>query len=245
MIKKTNKLGPVRKVPVRKVSLDTGCDSKKASDSKHDAYSQSLGSDIDLQLAGPVQGRRKIIFDTDMGADDAIAYLVCMSQPDVEILAVTTASGNHHVDQVCANVATMNRNMDTQHVPIHRGCDQGIIDAWKPCGWEGHGKDGLGDSVNLKRDNLQKIESKHAVQAIIDLVLANPNEVEILMIGPLTNLGMAIRMEPRLPSLIKSVTVMGGTIGGKGNHSAAAEFNFIMDPEAADIVFKSFECSSD
>ena len=97
----------------------------------------------------------------------------------------------------------------------------------------------------MKKDQPVNPQEKHAVFALIDLIKANPLEVELLMIGPLTNLAMAIRLEPDLPSLIKRVCIMGGTTTGHGNTTMATEFNFSCDPEAATVVFKAFEVASD
>ena len=109
------------------------------------------------------------------------------------------------------NLATCCRNMDRK-IPIYAGCKRGMIVAkgWAP-GWPGHGKDGLGDSKNLMRDNLATPEKEHAAVAMVNLIRENPHEVELLMVGPLSNLAMAIRLEPELPSLIKKVWIMGGT----------------------------------
>ena len=155
------------------------------------------------------------------------------------MLAVTTVSGNHHVTQVLENVAIINLNMRRKNkVPVYPGSSQGMLEKLtKSRCWVGHGLDGIGDSTLLKRKNLTKHEKKHAVFALIDLIKENPHEVELLMIGPLTNLAMAIRMEPDLPSLIKRVSIMGGTTTGHGNATMPSEFNFSCDPEAAHVVF--------
>ena len=175
-----------------------------------------------------------------MGADDAVAFLLCLQQPQLDILAVTAVHGNSHVDQVCVNVATCLRNME-RDIPIYKGCSQDLLRPWAQGTWPGHGSDGLGDSKSLFRDNIASPQKEHAAMAIVNLVRANPNEVELLVIGPCTNVALALKLDPELPNLIKKIWVMGGTSEGKGNIVCASEFNFHCDPEAANIMFKAFE----
>ena len=100
-------------------------------------------------------------------------------------------------------------------------------------GWYVHGNDGLGDSKLLTRENIKTCEETHASMRMVELVKENPNEMHFLCIGPLTNLALAIRLEPNLPNLINSITIMGGSEGAKGNTTRTAEFNFWADPESA------------
>ena len=129
--------------------------------------------------------------------------------------------------------------MDSE-IPFFKGAEQGIISPAVAEGYPGHGKDGLGDSELFDRSNIPKVSEGHGALKIIELVKAHPGEVELLCLGPLTNLALAIRLEPTLVSLIKRVFIMGGTHSALGNDSSAAEFNFCSDPEGAAIVFDSF-----
>jgi purine nucleosidase len=157
-------------------------------------------------------------------------------------VAVTAVHGNSPIDQVVSNIGTILKHMDRQEVPYYKGCTRGFIAPGIElgCGWPGHGADGLGDSKLLNRDDLPAVGEGHASQKMIDIAKKYPNEVEFLCVGPLTNIAMAIRLEPELPSLIKSLNIMGGTEQTKGGASPTSEFNFLTDPEAAYIVFDSF-----
>ena len=133
--------------------------------------------------------------------------------------------------------------MDRSDIPYFKGASRGIISPPIVSVFQGHGKDGLGDSELLDRSDIPAHGEEHAIFKIIELVKAHPNEIEFLMLGPLTNLAMAVRLDPSIIPLIKRVCIMGGTDTATGNETSAAEFNFYCDPEAAAIIFEAFSTS--
>lgn len=179
---------------------------------------------------------RKLIFDSDGGVDDAQALLMLIAAgrtPD----AITSVFGNVGCDAATRNLLTVLAVAGQEQVPVHRGADrpltQPIIDAKYV-----HGEDGLGGAP--RPDNIPEIASADAVGFLISTfrTAAEAGEkVDILMIGPLTNLALALRLSPGIENGIGQLTIMGGTVYGRGNTTPAAEFNIYADPEAAAIVF--------
>lgn len=175
---------------------------------------------------------KKIIIDTDPGKDDffAITYLVLSGQAD--ILALTTVCGNSSIQNVTNN-ARFTLDSVQANIPIYSGASEPFNRVSKF--GQVMGTSGL-DGVNI---GTQEKLNGLAVNKIIELVRAYPQQVTILAIGPLTNIAQAFQKDPQLPSLINQLVIMGGAIQLPGNTSRTAEFNIGFDPEAAGIVFKS------
>lgn len=178
---------------------------------------------------------RKIILDCDPGHDDAVAMILAAGNPNIELLGVTTIGGNHTLPKVTRNaqiVSTICRIT----APIYAGCSRPLVrdvtvaeDIHGDTGMEIHGYDLPEPAVG--------VEDKHAVDFIIDTVMAaEPKTITLVPTGPLTNIAMAVRKEPRLAERVREVVLMGGGYH-TGNWSAVAEFNIKVDPEAAHIVF--------
>ena len=180
----------------------------------------------------------KLIIDTDAGVDDAQAILLALSQPDVDVLAITTLTGNVHIRQVNPNVLTILQVMN-RDVPVYAGFDRPLIHAWEDAA-EFHGGDGLGnyrDRPALTRE----IEDEHAVLALLRLSREYPGELTLIALGPLTNIAAAVRLDPDFPARIKQFVFMGGTIAAHGNTpNLTAEYNIYTDPEAAHITLAAF-----
>jgi purine nucleosidase len=177
---------------------------------------------------------KKMILDCDPGHDDAVALLLAHGNPDIELLAVTTVVGNQTLDKVTRNALSVARVAGLQGVPIAAGCPRPLIRDIQVAAAI-HGESGL-DGPHLP-DPAQPLDSRHAVDLIIDTVMANePQTVTLVPTGGLTNIALAVRKEPMLASLVKEVVLMGGGYH-RGNISAVAEFNIMIDPEAAHIVF--------
>lgn len=176
---------------------------------------------------------RRFIIDTDAGVDDAQAILMAFGHPDTKVEAFTTVNGNVGVDKTTANVLKV-LDIAGQDVPVYPGCTQPLVNEIHHATYV-HGKDGLGDCgiPTSKR----KTEKKHAVHALIDFGNRYPGELSLIAIGPLTNLAVALQIDPGLPNKYKDLTIMGGAILSKGNTNVTAEFNIYTDPEAAHIVF--------
>ena len=178
---------------------------------------------------------RKIIIDTDPGIDDAMAILAALHSPELEVLGLTTMFGNTAVDLCSQNALRLVELEGNDHVPVAQGCAQPLVHDLNSFSAGVHGKDGLGNT-NLPLPH-GKLDPRHAAQFIIDTVMANPHEVILAPIGPLTNIAMAYRLEPRIAPLVKELVLMGGCAFALGNISAVAEANIYHDPHAAEVVF--------
>ena len=179
---------------------------------------------------------RKIILDCDPGHDDAVAILLAAGNPDIELLGLTTVGGNHTIDHVTRNAQQVLTVAGLRDVPVYRGVTRPLLndvvtaeDIHGNTGMETHGFDLPEPAV--------RVEEIGAVQWIVDtLMREEPGTVTLVPTGPLTNIALAARLEPRIVSRVREVVLMGGAYGA-GNFSPSAEFNIAVDPEAAAIVF--------
>ena len=178
---------------------------------------------------------QKIIIDTDPGIDDAMAILAALHSPELEVLGLTTVFGNTEVELCSLNALRLVELEGNDHIPVAQGCGQPMVHDIISFSAGVHGKDGFGNT-NLPLPH-GKLDPRHAAQFIIDTVMANPHEVILAPLGPLTNIAMAYRLEPRIASLVKEVVLMGGCAFALGNISATAEANIYHDPHAAEVVF--------
>lgn len=178
--------------------------------------------------------KRKFIIDTDTASDDAVALMMAFRSPDVEVLAVTIVAGNVPADQGAAN-ALYTAELCGVEAPVYIGARRPLVRRYESAEWF-HGKDGMGDQhyPPAKR----KPESKHAVDALIETILANPGVV-LVTLGPLTNIALALSRAPEIVKNVSRCVVMGGAACTYGNVTPAAEYNIFVDPEAARIVFLS------
>jgi inosine-uridine nucleoside N-ribohydrolase len=180
---------------------------------------------------------KRLIIDTDPGVDDAHAILLTLAHPDVQVEAITTVNGNVNIDLTTANALKI-LDIAEKHVPVYRGCDRPLINRPVHAAYV-HGADGLGD-CGIPASNKQ-VQAEHAVNALIRLANENPGELTLVAMGPLTNLALALSLDPNLPAKFKQLVVMGGAIYSKGNaETITAEFNIHNDPEAAHIVFSAW-----
>jgi purine nucleosidase len=177
---------------------------------------------------------RRILIDTDTASDDAVALIMALRSPLVEIVAITLVAGNVAVDQGVNN-ALYTAELCGSDVPVYRGAEKPLARDLEPAHWF-HGMDGMGDHGYTPRR--RKAEPMHAVEAIIAAAMANPG-LEVITLGPLTNLALALEREPRMVANIGRCVVMGGSACAEGNVTPAAEFNIWVDPEAARRVFLS------
>lgn len=179
----------------------------------------------------------RLIIDTDTAGDDAFSILLALRQPGVTVEALTICNGNVPFDQQVENaLITLEKAGRGGSVPVYPGCRLPMLR--KPLNATYvFGADGMSDAGFAKAR--QRPESKHAVDAIVDLVMANPGEITILAQAPLTNLAVAYLKEPRIAKAVRHLWIMGGTDNAIGNVTSAAEFNFYVDPEAAKIVLNA------
>lgn len=166
--------------------------------------------------------------------DDAIAILLALASPSHEVAAITCVSGNVFVDQVVRNVPIILDAARADEIPIHRGADQ-PLHTERHHASHVHGEDGLGDAGFAP--SRRAVEKEDAVGALVRMARENPGGYDLVTLGPLTNIALAIAMEPDFPKMFNRITVMGGAVRGMGNVTAVAEFNVYADPEAAAIVF--------
>ncbi|HUM04444.1 MAG TPA: nucleoside hydrolase [Terriglobales bacterium] len=178
---------------------------------------------------------RKIIFDTDPGTDDAMALMLALNSPELDVRAITVVPGNVTAQQGLENALRMVSLANRCDIPIAAGAQhplfQKLITAefW-------HGKNGLAN-VELPASKC-KVDPRFGPDLIIQMVHAAPNEITLVPVGPLTNIALAVEKDPSIVPLVKEVIIMGGSITG-GNVNAAAEANIYNDPEAAQIVFQA------
>jgi purine nucleosidase len=176
----------------------------------------------------------RIILDCDPGHDDAIAILLAYGNPEIELLAVTTVHGNQTIEKVTRNALAVATIAGMTGVPFAAGAHRPLVRAAETAA-SIHGESGM-DGPQLPAPSFDVIE-KHAVDLIIDTIMQNePGTITLVPTGALTNIALAVRKEPRIATRVKEVVLMGGGYHS-GNWSAAAEFNIVIDPEAAHIVF--------
>ncbi|MDQ0771156.1 purine nucleosidase [Pseudarthrobacter defluvii] len=179
-------------------------------------------------------GPRKIILDCDPGHDDAVALLLAHGNPDIELLAVTTVVGNQTLEKVTRNALAVGTIAGITGVPFAAGCPRPLVRSIETAP-DIHGESGM-DGPALPESTIE-LDPRHAVDLIIDTVMAHePGTVTLVPTAGLTNIALAARKEPRIVERVKEVVLMGGGYH-VGNWSAVAEFNIIIDPEAAHIVF--------
>lgn len=175
---------------------------------------------------------RKIWIDTDAGTDDAVALMIAMSSTDTDIMGISTVGGNVALECVVQNVLFL-IELYRQNIPVHVGASQPLKRRLGKADFI-HGKDGLGD-IGLKLKGRQPSDIL-AIDGLISAIKKSDGQLELLMLGPLTNLAKAIQKDPSILTGIKHCYIMGGLISGPGNVTAKAEYNFWADPEAADFV---------
>lgn len=176
---------------------------------------------------------RKVIIDTDVGSDDAVAILMALLDDSVDVLAITTVSGNVPVEQATAN-CLQTIEVAGKDVPVYAGADRPLVR--QPVhAMNVHGKDGMGD-MNLIHPTTAPVPGIHACDAILDLVRKNPWEIELITLGPVTNIALAIMKEPETMGLLKSIWSMSTAGFGPGNTTPVAEFNVYADAEAYKVM---------
>ena len=177
--------------------------------------------------------KRNIILDCDPGHDDAIAILLAGNHPDLNLLGISVVAGNQTIRKTATNAYNVARYLGID-CPIAIGCEFPMVRERLTCAAV-HGESGL-DGFDFPNYN-RTYDKRHGVNLIIDSVLNN-EDVIVVATGPLTNVAMALKMEPKLYKQIKEIVLMGGSVDN-GNTSPAAEFNIMCDPEAAHVVFTS------
>ena len=180
----------------------------------------------------------KLIIDTDPGVDDAQAILMAAAHPNATIAAILAVGGNVGLEHTLRNALTLVEVVE-QEIPVYAGCSKPLV-IFQEDAADVHGQDGLGD-VGLAPQT-RTAESEHAALALVRMANESPGEYTLVAIGPLTNIAVALTLDPTLPEKLKRFVVMGGAVTAHGNTSnVSAEFNIFYDPEAAHVVFEAWE----
>ena len=184
--------------------------------------------------------KKKVILDCDPGSDDAVAILLAMFSSGIDLQAITTVNGNRIVPKTTENALRVVQFMNSK-VPVYRGCEEPIIcneiPERKPELPRVTRNDCHGDFLPLPEAKITA-EKEHAVFYLTKKLMESDGDIYVAAVGPLTNIAMALRIEPRIADKIKELVIMGGGHTG-ANASSSAEFNFYADPEAAKIVMDS------
>jgi len=183
---------------------------------------------------------RKVVWDMDPGIDDALALILALKSPEVQVLGITTVAGNAPVEMTSANARRVLECLNASSIPVAMGAASPLNHPLEDA-LSYHGPDGLGN-CNLPSPKLP-LHPAEARDFLSRLVLDAPGELTLVATGPLTNVAHAFELHPELPGLLAGLVLMGGAYSltpyGKGNRTPYAEFNIWQDPEAAHIVFNS------
>jgi purine nucleosidase len=179
---------------------------------------------------------KKILFDTDPGIDDACAILLALASPELSIVGLSVVHGNCSLEQGTTNALSVLELANASHIPVAKGCELPLVQP-PLLAPETHGDTGLG-YAKLPKPRTAPI-LQHGIDFLIETILASPGEITLLAIAPLTNVALAIRKEPLIVEALKEIIIMGGAIRHEGNTTALGEFNTVVDPHAAQIVYQA------
>lgn len=184
---------------------------------------------------------KKLWIDLDTGVDDAQALMLALSDPGVEVLGISCCHGNTPLENVLLNTLRVLKICNRLDIPVYKGCQRPLL-ACKQHASDYHGKDGMGDVCDPDAPSLDLLQKKRGVTAMIKAIRQNPNEVTLVATAPLTNLAVAVQLDPSFPKKLKAMFLMGGNINSRGNTTVCGEFNFVADTEAAYVVLDRFTC---
>ncbi len=184
-----------------------------------------------------MEARKKIIIDTDCGSDDAMAIAMALNDPHYEILFFTTVSGNVEAAQATINTLTTIEYAQSYEPPVYMGARKPLLKKLE-CAHETHGEDGMGD-IGLVPKRLKARPENGILKLLEALRESKPGEIDIIALGPLTNIAIALRLDEEAVKKAGRIVVMGTAGLGTGNVSPVAEFNIWQDAEAAKLVTES------
>ena len=180
--------------------------------------------------------QKRILFDTDPGIDDSLAILLALASPELKVEGVSVVHGNCSVDRAATNALSVLELAKGNHIPVSRGFELPLVQP-SMLAPETHGETGVGYAVLSPPNN--KPVTQHSVDFLIETIMSAPGKMTLVCIGPLTNVAVAIRKEPRIVRAVNEVVIMGGAIRHQGNTTPLAEFNVYVDPHAAYMVYHS------
>lgn len=178
-----------------------------------------------------------LLIDTDPGVDDALALLMAFNDARHEVVGLSIAAGNVGLDHTVRNALKLCEVGGRDDIPVFAGCGSPLVHVADDAA-EVHGADGFGDIGYTHSP--RRASAEHAALAILRLSHEHAGRLLLVALGPLTNIALALKLDPTLPGRVARFVVMGGAVTGHGNMTAAAEFNIGFDPEAAHIVFEAF-----
>jgi inosine-uridine nucleoside N-ribohydrolase len=174
-----------------------------------------------------------VIIDTDVGIDDALALFLALSSPEIKVEAITTVNGNVSVEVSTYSALALLELINRVDIPVAQGCDRPLVR--RPIDAKDiHGDNGLGNAM-LDDPHIVPV-SQHAVDLLIEKIMIERSKITLICIGPLTNVALALRREPRIADYVHEVVIMGGALRVSGNVTPAAEYNIYTDPHAAYMV---------
>lgn len=184
-----------------------------------------------------MEKKKKIIIDTDCGSDDAMAIAMALNDPKYDVIMISTVSGNVCMEQATINTLTTIEYADTYEPPVYKGADKMLLrDLY--FAHETHGNDGMGDSGFVPK-RLKAQEGNGILKMLEEIRRSEKGEIDLIALGPLTNLALAIRLDYETMTKVGRIVIMGTAGLGVGNVSPVAEFNIWQDAEAAKIVTES------
>ncbi|MCY3976777.1 MAG: nucleoside hydrolase [Chloroflexi bacterium] len=178
---------------------------------------------------------RNFIIDTDTASDDAVAIVMALRQPDIDVKAITVVAGNVPLPQAVQN-ALYTVELCGADTPVYAGCAKPLLRDLETA-QDVHGRDGMGD-IGLPLQGRAPANG-HAADALREVINAHAGDITLVTLGPLTNVALALLREPELARCVSHCWIMGGIGSGHGNVTPTAEFNIWVDPEAAKIVYES------
>ncbi len=178
---------------------------------------------------------RRILIDTDPGIDDAMAIFYALASPELDVVGLTTVFGNNTTEVCTTNALRLLEVAERTDIPVARGAERPLAQEYRGAVDFVHGADGQGDVFGPAPTTTVVDDS--VADFIVRTVLGAPGEITLVSVGPLTNIALAMTIEPRLTEHVAEIVLMGGSAFRGGNASPAAEANILNDPEAADIVF--------
>lgn len=179
-----------------------------------------------------------LLIDTDPGVDDALALLMAFHSDAHELVGLTIAAGNVGLDHTVRNALKLREVAGRHDVPVFPGCGGPLVHVPREDAAHVHGRDGFGD-IGYP-DPAGRAADEHAALAILRLSHEHSGRLLLVALGPLTNLALALRLDPTLPRRVARLVVMGGAVTAHGNITPGAEFNVGFDPEAAHVVLSGF-----